>query len=112
MEPNVEFLFKESDIAAEVQTIPENSFLTYPNPFNSSVNIKFMLKKKGNVDMQIYNLLGQRVYSVKRTFNPGINKINWNGKSSTGKSLSSGIYFIVVRKNSNKLKVKKVTYFK
>jgi flagellar hook assembly protein FlgD len=71
-----------------------------------------MVKKKSNLQMNIYNILGQKVLSKKQTFSPGINSFTWSAQNSQGAKLSSGIYFIVLRKNTQKLKVKKVTYFK
>ncbi|MCF7885746.1 MAG: T9SS type A sorting domain-containing protein [Candidatus Marinimicrobia bacterium] len=110
--PNVKFLFKEAEQPAKIQKVTENDFLTYPNPFNATVNIKFMLKKENRVQMHIYNLLGQRVFTKTRQFKPGFNSFAWQGVNSNGQKLSSGIYFVVLRKNSEKIKVKKVTYFK
>ncbi|HMA61195.1 MAG TPA: T9SS type A sorting domain-containing protein, partial [bacterium] len=112
MESDASFVFKESETPAEKQKVPRNGFLAYPNPFNASVNIKFMVRKKGEVKMQVYNLLGQRVLAERKIFQPGFHSFIWRGSNAKGEKLSSGIYFIVLRRNRKQLKVKKVTFFK
>ncbi|KAA3631818.1 MAG: T9SS C-terminal target domain-containing protein [Calditrichaeota bacterium] len=75
--------------------LPDNYLLhqNYPNPFNPSTEISFMLPQKSFVEIQIYNLLGQRVISLgNKVFPAGSHSVAWNGKSQTGKAVASGIY--------------------
>lgn len=66
----------------------------YPNPFNPNTNISFTLKTRERVNIDIYNVLGQRVKTlVNSELNPGTHTVNWNGKDSNGRNVSSGIYF-------------------
>jgi len=66
----------------------------YPNPFNPSTMISFDLAEAGNIQIEIFNLKGQKVKTVFQSFlNRGSYKIEWNGVDSTGKPVSSGIYF-------------------
>ena len=62
----------------------------YPNPFNSQTNITFNLPEPASVTIEIYNLLGQVIYSPvsNKPFKTGTHIITIDNSS-----LSSGIYF-------------------
>lgn len=65
----------------------------YPNPFNPSTTIEFSLKQRGDVNIKIYNMLGQEV----RTFfvnqlESGNHKVVWDGTNNQGMLMSSGTY--------------------
>jgi hypothetical protein len=66
----------------------------YPNPFNSSTQIVFQLEKNTNVQLSIYNGLGELVFATKKEKLPaGEHMIHWNGRNTKNESLPSGIYF-------------------
>lgn len=65
----------------------------YPNPFNSSVRFSLAQPNQKPVQMDIYNLLGQNVFSqvlkpIRRQ------SVVWNGIDNMGQNVGSGIYFI------------------
>lgn len=61
----------------------------YPNPFNPSTTIGFYLPSAGKVKLQIFNILGQRVKTLRDApMAAGTHKLLWNAAG-----LSSGIYF-------------------
>ncbi len=64
-------------------------FQNYPNPFNPSTKISFSIPNGGDVNLKIYNILGEiiKVYYLPNT-NRGFNSIDFNGNG-----LSSGVYF-------------------
>ncbi len=67
----------------------------YPNPFNPATRIKFDLLKAGHVEITIYNLLGQTVYSMQKTYlNAGSHSVEWDAKNQFDIELSSGVYFL------------------
>jgi hypothetical protein len=77
----------------------------YPNPFNPSTTIKYSLPVYSNVELKIYNVLGQEVITlVNGIQKPGIYKIEWNGLNKNKALVSSGIYFyrISMKSNDNK----------
>jgi len=123
------FIDRQGDFAAEIKTgekvtfmkadrkanraeIPRNTFLAYPNPFNSTVKFKFMMKQRGQVQLQVYNILGQKVFSKTRKFSPGYKKLNWNAVTNEGRKVSSGVYIILLKRNGQKLETKKISYIK
>lgn len=66
----------------------------YPNPFNPSTNISFALPKAGNVEVSVYNVLGQRVNTlVNENLAAGTHVVTWDGRNTQGGSVASGIYF-------------------
>ena len=67
----------------------------YPNPFNPSTTIEFGIPLAGKVELNIYNILGQKVISLANNeFKGGKHKIKWNGYNSFGRKVSSGIYIM------------------
>ncbi|UCE67551.1 MAG: T9SS type A sorting domain-containing protein [Candidatus Zixiibacteriota bacterium] len=76
-------------------SIPEIFMLhgAYPNPFNSSTTIKFSLPEKTDVDLSIYNVLGQTVKSFRfKSMPAGKCSIDWDGANDSGGRVSSGVY--------------------
>lgn len=74
-----------------IQSVPTSFKLThpYPNPFNNVVTLPLQVPDKGQVTIDIYNILGQKIFSdhinIKK---PNIYLYKWNGTKS------SGIYFV------------------
>jgi hypothetical protein len=66
----------------------------YPNPFNPSTNISFILAKDMDARLEIYNLRGQRVKSLcNAQHTKGKHTYVWNGQDDHGRLVASGIYF-------------------
>jgi hypothetical protein len=64
------------------------------------------------VDISIYSIGGRKVSSlVDRSMNPGNYSIVWNGKSSGGLEMSSGVYLVVLKTEREKLQ-RKVLFLK
>jgi len=74
----------------------------YPNPFkilkNNKIRILFDVLTTAEVKIEIFNLLGQKVITLwDETRQAGKNqRIYWDGKSPSGNSLISGVYFCKV----------------
>ena len=84
----------------------------YPNPFNPSTTISFVLREDDNVLIDIFNLKGQRVYTFKdKPYHKGVNSVVWNGVDSRGNSASADIYFAKMRVG-NKSYLKKMILLK
>ena len=66
----------------------------YPNPFNAQTRIEFALSQSGAASLEIYNLLGQVVQQVVWThLDAGTHSYLWNGHSTKGMEVPSGVYF-------------------
>ncbi len=71
----------------------EKNLTVYPNPFNSSTTIQFSLESACDVNIEIFNLLGQKVQVLaNREYTKGIHKVIWQGSDQSGTPATSGIY--------------------
>jgi hypothetical protein len=82
------------DFDADNVTHPIALHQNYPNPFNPSTTIEFYLDRTADVELHVFNVIGQRV----RLFDlgqlgRGIHSTVWDGKDDAGNSLPSGLYF-------------------
>jgi hypothetical protein len=66
----------------------------YPNPFNPSTTIEFSIAKRSNVRLVIYDITGRIVRTLidGQEFEPGLYRVQWNGKNDYGEYVASGIY--------------------
>jgi hypothetical protein len=65
----------------------------YPNPFNAGTSIDYGCLYPGQVQLTIYNLIGQKIITLIDEFqNAGVYKMNWDGKDSFGNVVPSGVY--------------------
>lgn len=83
----------------------------YPNPFNQQIALTFNLPRKGEINLQIYNILGRKVYDLSKTFNAGSARLLWEGKDKSGAALSSGIYFLRIS-DGRKAELRKILLMK
>ncbi|MBD3169425.1 MAG: T9SS type A sorting domain-containing protein [candidate division Zixibacteria bacterium] len=91
---NLNFRMPTSVNDGKTPNLPSAITLTnYPNPFNSSTVIEYAVEEKGEVQLEIYNLLGQRVsILVDDEVLTGKHSVRWNADR-----FSSGIYFSVLK---------------
>jgi hypothetical protein len=68
----------------------------YPNPFNPVTTISFSLSEKGNVTLQIFNILGERVATlVNGSLDAGAHSYQWQAMNFPG-----GIYYYTLKTGS------------
>ncbi|MBD3232978.1 MAG: T9SS type A sorting domain-containing protein, partial [candidate division Zixibacteria bacterium] len=80
---------------------------SYPNPFNASTTITFELPAAGNVNLEVYNLMGQKVATLLEEYRvAGSHKVKWDGSD-----YSSGIYFYRLESNGE-VRTKRMTLLK
>ncbi len=75
----------ETEESVEVFRLEQN----YPNPFNPTTNISFNLPNASNVNLVVYNMLGQKVATLidGRSMNSGLHSVAFDASA-----LSSGVY--------------------
>jgi len=84
---------------------PQNVILieNYPNPFNNSTRIKFLLPYNGMTTISVYNSSGQFVKNLsKEMLSSGIHNLEFKADE-----LNSGLYFVSIE-NSGLQKVHKI----
>ncbi|MEL6820264.1 MAG: T9SS type A sorting domain-containing protein [Calditrichota bacterium] len=70
----------------------------FPNPFNPQTTISFRLPKTMQVNLVVYNTLGQVIQTlVDESLSTGEYRIPWKAISEFGQKLPSGIYFYELR---------------
>ncbi len=84
---------KASEYAERDQPSRFQLHQNYPNPFNPLTRIQYTLPVKARVTLDIYDLLGKKVRTLFDGHqNAGEKSVVWNGLSSTGQSVASGVY--------------------
>jgi hypothetical protein len=70
----------------------------YPNPFNPSTRIAFELSARTRVEIAIYDVSGRRVAVIlDREMGAGRYEVAWHGRTVSGGTAASGIYFCTFR---------------
>jgi hypothetical protein len=65
----------------------------YPNPFNPSTKFSFSVPSTRTVEVDVYNLLGERVTQLAAgVFSAGSYTLTWDGTDTNGQKVSSGVY--------------------
>jgi aminopeptidase N len=76
----------------------------YPNPFNPGTTISYLLPGRTDVTLTVYNILGESVVTlVSGRQDPGLQRILWDGKSASGISQPTGVYFYHLSSGSTTL---------
>jgi len=81
-------------IQAEKQVLPAKHLLSqnFPNPFNPLTTISYTLANKTEINLSVYNLLGQKVNElVSKRQQAGMYTVTWQAGN-----FPSGIYFYVL----------------
>ena len=103
----VEIVLPEGGLAVftaveeEERLLPETPALlaNFPNPFNASTLLPFQLARPAEVELQVYNLLGQvvRRFVMGRLpagYYDGGRAVRWDGRDSRGRQVASGVYLV------------------
>ena len=70
----------------------------FPNPFNSETVVRFALPERGEVELAVYNLAGQRVVKLAEGAREvGSYTVGWDGRDERGGELASGVYLYRLR---------------
>jgi len=91
----INFLLGVSTIT-EVSEIVDNenvSITNYPNPFTEVTNIGFTLQESAKVQLDIFNQMGQLVYTISdENMAAGKHEKSWNATNQQGARVNRGIY--------------------
>lgn len=67
----------------------------YPNPFIDETTIEYSIVEQGDVSLDVFDALGQLVVTLAvGNREPATYTVVWNGRSSNGREVPSGVYVI------------------
>lgn len=99
--PSLDSLDDASALEGIKSTYNPNNFhlsQNYPNPFNPSTTFHYYLISASNVNLVIYNMLGEEVRIIVNEYQPGGEKsVVWDGKDQKGNNVSTGVYVYQLR---------------
>jgi len=105
--PRSVWAFTKTETSIDDEISPPDKFLAlsnYPNPFNSSTIIKFAINKTDNINLDIYNLLGQHIETVfQGKMQPGKHTCTWDASA-----YPSGVYFARIKTSESTKDIKMV----
>ena len=79
---------RTANLPADFRLLPN-----YPNPFNPVTTIAYEIAKTSDVNLSVYNLLGQKIrtlVSVQKV--AGSYSVQWDGRDNLGRKVASGVY--------------------
>jgi len=81
--------------------MPEDYILdqNFPNPFNPSTTIRFMLPVAEKISLKVHDLLGREVKALLSdvTMEKGVHSITWDGRDGAGQNAASGMYIYTLK---------------
>lgn len=95
----------ESIQVVEKVTIPETYalFQNFPNPFNGDTQIMYQLPQEEKVSICILDIQGRHVLTlVDKVQEAGEHQVLWSGHDKEFRTVSSGMYFILIQAGSFK----------
>ncbi len=85
----------------------------YPNPFNPTMTIKYALPTAMDVELTVYNVVGQAVRTlVAEHQSTGHHGVEWDATDDSGHRVSAGIYFYRLQAGGKFLAVEKMLLLK
>ena len=82
----------QTDVAEQPASFSVNA--PYPNPFNASVTIEYVIPHGGHVQCAVYDLLGRKVAVPQEgVLSAGTHRAVWDGRDAAGRDAASGTYF-------------------
>ncbi len=69
-----------------------------PNPFRTATELVFALPGRDRVSAAVYDILGREMRTLARYqwFDPGAQRLSWDGRDKEGRDVAAGVYFIRV----------------
>ena len=94
---HVEEFSKENDYIPKSFKLYQN----YPNPFNQSTTIQLDMPITENIEISIYNVIGEKVCALYHKELPaGVHTWHWYGRNNNGYDLATGLYFCEIKSDS------------
>ncbi len=83
----------KTTLANVIEPMQFELFQNSPNPFNPSTTISFALPEPCNVNLTVYDIMGNKIDQIfLDDLASGRHQLRWNGEKYNGESVASGIY--------------------
>ena len=109
------WITKKTSLDTEKQEIIPSVYMVqhaYPNPFNPTTRVNLQIPNAGEVEINIYDVLGRKVMFLTQNYaSAGTYTFHWNPRNVSGDALSTGTYIMMVTFN-NKIQTQKITFLK
>ena len=99
---------KEKSVGLNSKLVEQNlvKWTVYPNPFSHIINVNVNTEVDENAELELYDIYGKNVLSFKQELFSGENNFSFN----VDNKLSSGIYFLKIKKKNGQA-VWKLSHF-
>jgi len=88
-------------LETDVVNITSNNFSldqNYPNPFNPITTLRYNLPKASQVNVSVYDMLGNIVKNlVNKNQSSGSKSIQWDATNNEGEVVSAGVYIYMIK---------------
>lgn len=89
-------LYTYTDIPNETSqpNVTQIELKNYPDPFNTSTHIRFLLTEPAQVSLKVYDIRGKLIQTIlaEQLLTGQHHIFEWNGQNNEGKTASSGMY--------------------
>lgn len=104
---------KTSASSSNLPPLESKLYKNFPNPFNPSTTISFSLDEATTkVDIEIFNLKGQKIKSLTKDMNGTSGSVVWDGTDNNDQPVSSGVYFYRMQSGTKIMDTKKMLLLK
>ena len=99
MSPTPEYSNSQLDIS-DNNILPKEYYLfqNFPNPFNPTTIIRYVIPKSTLVKITIYDLIGREIAQPINGFQSiGYKSVKWNASNKQGEPVPGGIYIYKIQ---------------
>jgi hypothetical protein len=96
----------KSDAPEKTHSAPRATRLMWntPNPFARSTVVRFELSQSAEVDLTVHDVSGRRIRLLATgPAVAGLHALSWDGRDDAGRSVGSGIYFLRLRAENERV---------
>lgn len=108
----IDFALPEIDLGDIISDVSENPgqiiptafelSQNYPNPFNPSTIIAYQVPVASDVQLNVFNILGQRIRVLfDGNREAGVYSAVWDGRNDSGEVVAAGLYFVRMQSEKN-----------
>jgi len=89
------YTFDEYELPGEINTLNEQMFFLYPNPFSSEVVFSNLPGNSKEISIKIYDIHGKLIRILKPE-GIDMNSITWDGTDLNSSRVPSGVYYCIL----------------